>query len=196
MSRFFLPSAAAFCVALLASGCAHNETRPAQQTATPRVAESAARAPGLPTPDPALRKLDRLVGTWSMKGHLVGSDKQDIIGQAAFHWLDGGFFMQQDMDMDFEGITRIRSLELIGYDTESKALTSSVYSNVSPVPIPYKWDVQGSILTISVSYGQLNATFTATFSDDGRSFTGGWRPNPGTDQKINASYDVAATRAS
>lgn len=194
MSRFSLPCAAAFCVVLLASGCAHNETRPAQQAATP-VAGGAARSPGLPTPDPALRKLDRLVGTWSMKGHLAGSDKQDIIGQATFHWLDGGFFLQQDLDTDFGGTARIRNLELIGFDAESKTLTSSVYSNVSPVPVPYRWDVQGNTLTISVSHGQLNATFTATFSDDGTSFTGGWRPNPGADEKINASYDVVATRA-
>ena len=29
----------------------------------------------LPTPDPALRRLDRFVGTWAMEGHLVGSDE-------------------------------------------------------------------------------------------------------------------------
>jgi hypothetical protein len=31
--------------------------------------------PELPQPDPALRRLDRLVGRWSMEGHLVGSDE-------------------------------------------------------------------------------------------------------------------------
>jgi hypothetical protein len=30
----------------------------------------------LPQPDPALRRLDRLVGTWTMEGNLVGSDEQ------------------------------------------------------------------------------------------------------------------------
>jgi hypothetical protein len=35
----------------------------------------------LPTPDPALRALDRFVGTWSMEGHLVGSDDITIKGQ-------------------------------------------------------------------------------------------------------------------
>jgi hypothetical protein len=29
--------------------------------------------PELPQPDPALKRLDRLVGTWSMEGNLVGS---------------------------------------------------------------------------------------------------------------------------
>jgi hypothetical protein len=32
--------------------------------------------PEVPQPDPALRRLDRLVGRWSMEGHLVGSRLQ------------------------------------------------------------------------------------------------------------------------
>jgi hypothetical protein len=44
----------------------------------------------LPTPDPALMRLDRFVGTWSMEGHLVGSDDTAIKGQTTFRWLPGG----------------------------------------------------------------------------------------------------------
>jgi len=40
----------------------------------------------LPTPDPALRRLDRFVGTWRMEGHLVGSDEIAIKGQTTFRW--------------------------------------------------------------------------------------------------------------
>jgi hypothetical protein len=49
----------------------------------------------LPTPDPALRALDRFVGTWSMEGHLVGSDEITIKGQTTFRWRPGGFFLEQ-----------------------------------------------------------------------------------------------------
>jgi hypothetical protein len=35
----------------------------------------------LPTPDPELRALDRFVWTWSMEGHLVGSDEITIKGR-------------------------------------------------------------------------------------------------------------------
>ena len=31
-----------------------------------------------PTPDPALRRLDRFVGTWRVQGHLVGSDETTV----------------------------------------------------------------------------------------------------------------------
>jgi hypothetical protein len=38
----------------------------------------------VPTPDPALRRLDRLVGTWSMEGNLLGSDEKNITGETTF----------------------------------------------------------------------------------------------------------------
>ena len=34
--------------------------------------------PDLLQPDPALRRLDRLDGTWTMEGNLVGSDEQNV----------------------------------------------------------------------------------------------------------------------
>jgi hypothetical protein len=49
-------------------------------------------------------------------------------------------------------------------------------------------------LTISVSYGPLDATFRGTFSEDGESFGGGWRPNPGADETVNAPYDIRGRR--
>jgi hypothetical protein len=39
-----------------------------------------AEDPTTPQPDPALRRLDRLVGRWSMEGNLVGSDQKNIKG--------------------------------------------------------------------------------------------------------------------
>jgi hypothetical protein len=43
----------------------------------------------LPAPDPALKLLDRFVGTWSMEGHLVGSDRITIRGETTFRWVPG-----------------------------------------------------------------------------------------------------------
>jgi hypothetical protein len=39
-----------------------------------------------PQPDPALRRLDRLVGTWTMEGNLVGSDEKNIRGHRHSGW--------------------------------------------------------------------------------------------------------------
>jgi hypothetical protein len=153
-----------------------------------------AQGPQLPAPDPALKALERFLGTWDLKGHLLGSDEENIVGRASYRWLEGGFFLQQDIDLDFAGFVQIKSHELVGYDAESKAFSSLVFSNVSPYPLPYTWDVQGSDVTISVSYGPLDATFTGTFSEDGDSFSGGWRPNPGADESVNVPYDISGTR--
>ena len=149
----------------------------------------------MPTPDPALRRLDRFVGSWSMEGHLVGSGENNIKGQASYRWLPGGFFLEQHVELDFMGM-KIDSLELIGYDPETKTFPSTVFSNLSPTPLPYRWVVSDDSVTISVGYGPLDATFSGAFSEDGRSFGGGWRPNPGADESVNVPYDISGHRVS
>ena len=148
---------------------------------------------GTPQPDPALQRLNRLVGTWRMKGGPPGADKDTITGTTTFKWLPGGFFLVQDMEMDYDG-QPIKSHEIIGYDPKTKAFSSTVYSNMAPDPWPYAWDIQGDTWTISIKYGEMDASFTGKFSPDGNSFSGGWRPGPGADETINAGYDIGGSR--
>jgi hypothetical protein len=144
--------------------------------------------PELPQPNPALRRLDRLVGRWSMEGHLVGSEENNIRGETSFRWLPGGFFLEQRSHIAFAGL-QVDALELIGYDPKTDTFPSTVYSNFSPEPLPYKWEVEGDAVTISVSYGPLDATFTGSWREDG-TFSGRWRPNPGADEAANPPYDI------
>jgi Protein of unknown function (DUF1579) len=158
-----------------------------------RIGVAAARTTGmsestLPQPDPALKRLDAFVGRWSMEGHLLGSEETTIRGETAFRWLPGGFFLEQHLHMNFIGL-EIDSLELIGYDPETNTFPSTVFSNLSPSPLPYRWDVQGDAVTISVSYGLLDATFTGSWRENG-TFSGGWCPNPGADESVNVPYDI------
>jgi hypothetical protein len=124
--------------------------------------------------------------------NLVGFDEKNIRGETTFRWLPGCFFLEQHVQLDFMGM-QIESLELIGYDRETDTFPSTVYSNLSPDPLPYRWDVQGDTVTITVSYGPLDATFTGSWREDG-TFSGGWRPNPGADKTVNVSYDVGGRR--
>jgi Protein of unknown function (DUF1579) len=151
-----------------------------------------ADTPDLPEPDPALKRLDRLVGRWAMEGSPVGSDEKSIKGETTFRWLPGGFFLEQRGHFDFMGVP-IDALELIGYDPATDTFPSTVFSGFSPVPLPYRWDVKGDSVSISVSYGELDATFTGSWREDG-TFSGGWRPNPGADEAVNVPYDVGGHR--
>ena len=148
--------------------------------------------PGLPQPGPALRRLDRFVGRWSMEGNLVGSDEKNIKGETEFRWLPGGFFLEQRVWIDFMGL-QIDSLELIGYDPETDTFPSTVFSGFSPTPLPYRWEVRGDTVTITVSYGPLDSSFTGSWRED-RTFSGGWRPNPGADESVNIPYDIGGHR--
>lgn len=87
----------------------------------------------LPAPDPALRRLDRFVGRWSMEGHLVGSDEITVKGETTFRWLPGGFFLEQLARMNFLGI-EIESLELIGCDPETERRSPRPSSRTCPRP--------------------------------------------------------------
>jgi hypothetical protein len=146
----------------------------------------------LPQPDPALERLERLVGRWSMEGNLVDSDETSIKGETTFRWLPGGLFLEQRVHIDFGGL-QIEALELIGYDAETDTFPSTVFSNFSPEPLPYRWNVRGDDVTISVSHGPLDATFTGSWRQDG-AFAGGWRPNPGADETVNVPYDIDGHR--
>ena len=148
----------------------------------------------LPQPDPALRELDFLVGSWSMKGHLVGSDEENIVGETTYEWLPGGFFLRQRVRMDFAGLFQVESEELIGHDPETGKFKSYVYSNMAPEPLPYHWDAKDGSMTITVSHGPLDATFKGELREDGDTFSGGWRPNPGADEVVNPPYDIGGTR--
>jgi hypothetical protein len=143
-----------------------------------------------PQPAPALQRLEKLVGTWNIKGRTLDSKEENISGQTTFEWLPGGFFLQQRFRMNFRGLD-IQSLELIAYDPSTEAFASYVYSNLWGQPVPYKWDLRDDVLRIAVE----GAKFEGRFSKDGKSFSGGWRPDPGKEGPGNVAYDVSGTRA-
>jgi hypothetical protein len=148
----------------------------------------------LPGPDPALRKFDRFVGTWQMKGRTIGSDSDNITARTTFEWLPGGHFLLQRFSADFVGMD-IQSHEVIGFDPASGTFPSTVYSNMAPMPLPYRWAIEGDELTIKAE--AVGATFRGRWNNDGTVFSGGWRPDPGHENDPgNVPYDISGSRAS
>src|SRR5215472_1966062 len=121
-------------------------------------------------PDPALRRLGRLVGTWKLTGRTLSSSEDNITGWTTFEWLPGGFFLKAVGEITFQG-TRMHSLEIIAYDPERKRFPASVYSSMSGTIFSYEWEIQGN----TVIHAGLGATYTGTFSEDGKRLIGGWR---------------------
>jgi hypothetical protein len=46
-----------------------------------------------------------------MEGHLVGSEENNIKGEATHRWLPGGFFLEQRITLGFMGMRRGRERE-------------------------------------------------------------------------------------
>jgi hypothetical protein len=162
-------------------------------TATAEADVNAAAAGQPPAPNPALRRLDRYVGTWDMTGRTLGSDVDNVKGQTTFEWLPGGFFLQQRFRADFAGYD-IQSLEVIWYDPETDTFPSTVYASMAGTPLPYRYEVDGNNLKITAE--SLGATFRGTWSEDGTAFSGGWRPDPGHENDPgNIPYDIWGSRA-
>ena len=147
-----------------------------------------------PGPDPALKALERFVGTWTLNGRTLDSDQDNVFGKTTFEWLPGGFFLQQRIELDFMGM-EVRGLEVIGYDPSTGKFPSTVYSNLVGVPIPYEYDVQGDHVTIRTELAG-GATFTGTWGEDGKTGSGGWRPDEGKEGPGNVAYDITSTRVS
>ena len=66
---------------------------------------------------------------------------------------------------------------MIGYDAGDRDVPSTVYANMAPVPLPYRWEIDGDELKITAE--SLFATFHGRWNEDGTVFSGGWRPDPG-----------------
>jgi hypothetical protein len=146
----------------------------------------------MPQPDRALKRLEPLVGNWNIKGRTLDSAVDNVSARTTFEWLPGGFFLKQTFEADFAGM-KISSLELIGFDPASDTFPSMVYSSLVGVPIPYTYAVKGRDITITTELAG-GARMTGKISEDGNTFSGGWRPNPGKEGPGNTPYDFVGTR--
>jgi Protein of unknown function (DUF1579) len=141
-----------------------------------------------PRPDPALRRLEKLVGTWELKGRTLDSKEDNITGWTTFEWMPGGFFLQISGEITFQGL-RMQSVEIIAYDPTSQTFPANVYSSLSGTVLSYKWDVHGN----TVIHSGLGATYTGTFSEDGNMLIGGWRPDEGMESTDGNTDDHQKT---
>ena len=122
-----------------------------------------------PEPNPDLKNLDRLVGTWEVSGGAQG--------RVSFDWMEGGFFLIQRVDLEQHG-QRIKGLEIIGHEKPfgyepSEEIKSRFYSNMGDT-LDYVYELQGDTLTIWGGERGSPAYAKSQFSEDGKGGSGEW----------------------
>ena len=128
-------------------------------------------APEAPTPNPELKSLDRLVGTWKVSG-------PEIEGDVTYEWLEGGFFLVQRFDFQQAGHD-VRGIEIIGYErgfgaTEpSKDIRSRAFDNAGNT-FEYTYEIEGDTLTIWGGERGSPAYYRGKFTKDGKTNSGAW----------------------
>jgi hypothetical protein len=125
---------------------------------------------GHPEPDPGLRALDRLVGTWRVSGGAQG--------EVRFEWLEGGWFLVQGVDLVHDG-RRSKGMEVIGRERgfgapAPAADITSRYFDDQGNTFDYVYDLDGDTLTIWGGERGSPAFYRGTFSDGGDVLSGAW----------------------
>lgn len=121
-------------------------------------------------PNPDLKILDRLVGTWKISG--------DAQGESRYEWMEGGFFLVQHFDL-VHGGRPIKGIEVIGHlqlfgEPPTPEIRTRVYSYLDGMTLDYVYELEGDTLTIWGGEKGSPSYYKGTFSEDGNSLEGGW----------------------
>lgn len=121
--------------------------------------EPSYQGPQLPAPDPELKRLDFLVGTWKIEGE----NKEWEFGPAGkvtsidtFEWLEGGYFLVHRWETTFSAAgqdTVDNGYEFFGYDAASKKYRTHFFNSYGP-------------------YDEAGNTYEGGFVDDSLILTG------------------------
>lgn len=125
----------------------------------------------MPTPNSALKRLDILVGKWKISG--------DANGLIEYKWADGGFFLIQDVDLEYGG-KQISGIEMIGHlqkvgEEPSQEIWSRFYHFKEGLTLDYVYELIGNTLTIWFGEKDSNNFYRGTFNEDGNSLKGAWQ---------------------
>lgn len=117
-------------------------------------------ASGGHVPSSKLMALERLVGTWELSG--------DSSGTVTYRWMEGGFFLIQDIDMAVFG-ERVKAVEYIGQlhafgQDPSNDIHSRVYDTKGHT-LDYVYEMEGDTLTIWGGEKGSPAYFKGVFTD-------------------------------
>ena len=122
-------------------------------------------------PGSHLKNLDKLVGRWKISG--------DAKGQIKYRWADGGFFLIQDVDLEYGG-KQISGIEMIGHlqkvgEKPIREIWSRFYHFNEGLTLDYVYELVDNTLTIWFGRKNSDNFYRGTFSENGNSLKGAWQ---------------------
>ena len=135
-------------------------------------------------PQQALKRLEKLIGEWTISGRSLHATEDNIKGTATFEWILDGFFLLQTGEMQ-TGDTTIKNWSIIGYDPETDTFPETVYGNTDSLPLSYGWQIQDN----EVTHWTAGSKYTGQFSSDGKVLDGSWRAD-GAEVSPANTYDA------
>jgi ketosteroid isomerase-like protein len=91
--------------------------------------------PAVPPPDPELRRLEPLLGTWTSEGHTLNSvlgPGVPVRSTETFRWLDGRYFLVQEYETVFGDEPPQRGVNYWGRDAATGTFQIVFFSNNGP----------------------------------------------------------------
>jgi hypothetical protein len=136
--------------------------------------DAATQTQAPPQPHPDLQGLDRLIGTWKVFDPTSAGGAE---GQVSYRWMEGGFFLLQDIDLVNSGHV-VKGLEIIGHEqpfgAEPSADIKSRYYGTAGETFDYVYESDDTTLTIWGGERGSPAYYKGTFSADGNTLAGEW----------------------
>jgi hypothetical protein len=141
-----------------------------------------------PAPNPALRRLDALVGEWEV--HVSMPEGAAIAGRAVFEWLGGPHFLVQRSSAEHPDMPD--GLSLIGWDDDAGTCVMHYFDSRGVVR-RYDVSLDDRVWTVERDGPDFAQRFTGTFSEDGRTIEGAWeRSDDGSSWEHD--FDLTYTR--
>ena len=119
-----------------------------------------------PLPNPDLKSLEPLIGTWVVSGEAEGT--------VTYEWVEGGFFLFQHVDLGGD-----KGLEVIGHENNygqqpSADIRSRYFGFSEGETLEYTYELERDTLTIWMGERGSPAYYEGNFSADGNTLTGAW----------------------
>jgi hypothetical protein len=147
--------------------------------------------------NPALVRLDVLVGKWAVSASVPLLGASPIEGFYQFKWLLGGYFLEQCSEVTHPDAPDGKAI--IGLDAEGTGYTQHYFDSRGVVRI-YAMTLEGGIWTLlreTPDFSELDFSqrYTGTFSDDQQKISGAWETSRGGEPWTN-DFDLTLTKVS